>query len=47
MILRGAQLRPLEAEAGVGIVGVQADRLGVFDDGAVIVLLLFGRAGVA
>ena len=37
MVLRGAQPRPIEGQARVAIVGVEADDLRVFHDGAVVV----------
>jgi hypothetical protein len=42
MLLRRAHLRPLETLAGVAVVRVGAQDLGVLDDGAVVVLQRFG-----
>ena len=46
MILRCAELRPFERNAGVDVVRIQADGSGVLHDGAVEVLPPFGVAAL-
>jgi len=45
MLLRRAQLAALQRGSCVGILGAQAERLGVLDDREVVVLLALGVAG--
>jgi hypothetical protein len=42
MVQRGPELGPVQRQAGFPVVRVLLENLGVFDDGGVVVLRLFG-----